>query len=375
MSGSIKIRIEGLNSSKIVNQIIDHGIFLKNIKEKSKYIIFEIDQRDENEFKNVCKRFHKRFDVLSKNSFVEVIKRTKYYFGFVLAIILVSAFVFSFNLYVFDVSVKVSSNVKFDSKKIELLLKEQGVVAGVKKKDIDKLKLQKLILSSDESISACSVKEIGGKLEIEIIPAVLKEEVKKDNIYSKFNAVLTKVDVFAGKTSLKVGDLVKQGDLLIENDNGANGKIFGKVYFSDYLIYNENQQIKEFTGKIFEDKYFEMFDKRLNKCKQINKISNFIEEKCVFYVSKYNFLPLKYVKVYYKEFVYKDIVIKFLEKEKELKEKVYNDVLNKIDERFIDKITNVTYSIISENNLTRLDCFVECEIDLVNDWFLYCIVF
>ena len=34
MSGSIKIRIEGLNSSKIVNQIIDHGIFLKNIKEK-----------------------------------------------------------------------------------------------------------------------------------------------------------------------------------------------------------------------------------------------------------------------------------------------------------------------------------------------------
>lgn len=367
MSGSIKIRIEGLNSSKIVNQIIDHGIFLKNIKEKSKYIIFEIDQRDENEFKNVCKRFHKRFDVLSKNSFVEVIKRAKYYFGFVFAIILVSAFVFSFNLYVFDVSVKVSSNVKFDSKKIELLLKEQGVVAGVKKKDIDKLKLQKLILSSDESISACSVKEIGGKLEIEIIPAVLKEEVKRDNIYSKFNAVLTKVDVFAGKTSLKVGDLVKQGDLLIENDNGANGKIFGKVYFSDYLIYNENQQIKEFTGKIFEDKYFEMFDKRLNKCRQINKISNFIEEKCVFYVSKYNFLPLKCVKVYYKEFVYKDIVIKFLEKEKELKEKVYNDVLNKIDERFIDKITNVTYSIISENNLTRLDCFVECEIDLVND--------
>ena len=29
------------------------------------------------------------------------------------------------------------------------------------------------------------------------------------------------------------------------------------------------------------------------------------------------------------------------------------------------KITNVSYSIVSENNLTRIDCFIECEIELI----------
>lgn len=366
MSESIKIKIDRLNSSKIVNHLVENGVFLKNIKEKSKYIIFEIDKRDEVSFKNICKKYHKRFEILEKNSFIKLIKKTRYYFGFILASVLVSAFVFSFNLYIYDVSVKVSSDVKFDTTKIENLLKDNGVVAGVKKSEIDKKLIQKLIVSSDENVSGCSVKQVGGKLEIIVLPAVFKEEISKENIYSKFNAVLTKVDVFAGKTSLKEGDLVKQGDLLIENDNGARGEIIGKVYFSDYLIYNENQQIREFTGNEIIKTNFELLGKSLNKRKENIKYSNYIEENCAFYVSKYNFLPLKCVKIKYREFIYKDVVIKFSEKENELKDEIYNDVLNKLDDRFKDKITRVTYSIVSENNLTRLDCFIECEIDLVN---------
>ena len=47
-------------------------------------------------------------------------------------------------------------------------------------------------------------------------------------------------------------------DVLIENKNGASGKIIGKVYFSDYLIYNENQVVKEFTGRVIEKSKIEM---------------------------------------------------------------------------------------------------------------------
>lgn len=369
MSSSLKVKIEGLNSNKILNALIEDGVFLKNVKEKRKFVVFEIDERYEFVLKNTCKKFHKRYEMLSKNGVLRTLKRVRFYYGFILAVVLVSVFIFSFNLYIFEVNVKVSTNVEYDTKKLESLLKEEGVVAGIKKTDFDKQKLQHLIMSSDENIAGCSVKNFGGKLEIEIIPAIIKESVSKDDIYSNFNAVLTKVDVFAGKTSLKVGDLVRQGDLLIKNDNGAKGEILGKVYFSDYLIYNENQQVKEFTGNVFEEKYFEVFGKRLNKIKQFNKISNFIEEKCVFYVSKYNFLPLRCVNVKYREFVYKDVVVKFSEKEKELKEKLYCDIMKTLDESIVQKITKVTYSIVTENNLTRLDCFVECEIDLVNGWF------
>lgn len=366
MNGTLKIKIEGLNASKVINKLIDSGIYLKNIREKYKFIVFEIDERDEKEFKEVCKKLHKRYEVLSKNNLCELIKRSRFYFGFLMSFVLIFSLVFSFNLFVHQIDLKVSNNVSFDVTKVEKLLKEEGVVSGMKKKDINKLELQNLIVASDESVAGCSIKQIGGKLEIEIIPAVLKDEVKKGNLYSNYNAVVSGINVFAGKTSLKIGDLVKKGDLLIENDNGAIGEVFGKVYFSDCLIYNENQKVKEYTGNVIEGLDFVLFGKNLNKRKQNIKFLNFTEENCVFYVSKYNFLPLKLVKTKYREFNYKDVVIRFSEKENELKEKLYSEVFNKLDKKFKDKITNVTYSVVTENNLTRLDCFIECEINLVS---------
>jgi hypothetical protein len=259
----------------------------------------------------------------------------------------------------------VSQNKKFDLTKVETLLKENGIFAGMKKSDLEISKLQNLIVMLNDDVSGCSVKKNGGRLEIEIQPAVMKENVLKENIYSKYNAVITNVEVFAGKSNLKAGDLVKQGDLLIENDNGASGKITGKVYFSDYLIYNENQVVKEFTGRVIEKTGFEILNKTLSKSVKINDFSNYIEEKCVFCVSKNNFIPVNLVKFVYREFEYKETKIAFELMENDLKEKIYKVVYDKIDAKNKDKITNVSYSIVSENNLTRLDCFVECEIDLV----------
>ena len=249
MIGTIKVKIEGLNFGKIVNALVDEGVYLKNLKEKQKYVVFEIREEDEKKFLLICKKYHKKFEVLSRKGIVNFFKRLRYYFGFLVSMCLIVAFLFSFNLFVFDVKLIVSGNSDFDLKKVEKLLIDEGVVAGVKKKDIDAIKLQNLIVLSQENISACSVIKKGGVLEIVVYPGILKNEVTRENLYSKYDAVITKLDVFAGKTNLKVGDLIKKGDLIIESDNGASGKVSGKVYYSNYIIYNENQFIKEFTGR------------------------------------------------------------------------------------------------------------------------------
>lgn len=365
MIGTIKIKIQGLNFGKIINSLIDSGVYLKNLKQKQKYVVFEISEKDETAFKNICKKYHKHYEVLSKNNLVNLLKRARFYFGFIVSFCLIFAFVFSFNLYVFEVNLTIAENKTFDLTKVENLLKENGIVDGMKKKDLEISSLQKLIISSNENISGCSIKEIGGRLEIEIQPAVMKESVSNENIYSNFDAVITSVEIFSGKSTLKPGDLVRKGDLLIENDNGASGKIIGKVYYSDYLIYNENQVVKDFTGRIVEKTRFEVVNKMLSKSIKISEFSNYIEEKCVFCVSKNNFLPINLVKFIYREFEYKETKIPFELVEEEFKEKIYRMVYDKIDLDKKDKITNVSYSIVSENNLTRLDCFVECELNLI----------
>lgn len=367
MIGSIKIKIEGLNSGKIINALIDNGIVIKNLKEKYKYVIFELDVRDEKKFDSICRKYHKRYEVVSKSNLINLLKRTKNYFGFLFALILVVVFVFSFNLYIYEVKLMVSSDNDFDLTNIERLLKENGIVAGMRKDELEKSKLQQLIISSQDNVSGCMVKNDGGKLEIVIYPGVLKEDVSKENVYSKFEAIISKVNIFAGKSSLKEGDFVRVDDLLIENDNGAKGEIFGKVYFSDYLIFNENQVIKEFTGNQKEITEISIFGKYLFKNKNFTDFTNYIEEKCVFSASKNTFLPICLEKKIYKEFIYKETKVEFSTVKEELKKELYSNVLDKIELKYRDNISNITYSVVREDNLIRIDCFVECEINLV-EW-------
>ena len=366
MIGTIKIKLEGLNSSKIINALVDNGIILKNLKERYRYVTFEIAENSEELFKNICKKYRKRYQIISKNNFINLIKRMKNYFGFLVSICLIVAFIFSFNLYIFRVDLSVLSNNEFDISGVENLIKQKGVVAGMRKNELNISSLQQMIIASQENISGCTIKQNGGFLEVVIYPGVLKENVAMENVYSKYNAVITKVDVYAGRTNLRVGDFVKKGDLLIENDNGAKGNILGKVYFSDFLIFNENQMVKEFTGNEICKTNISLFEKYIFNTNKNNDFLNYIEENCVFSVSKNTFLPIDFVKTTYKEFIYKEAKVDFLTVQDKLKEEIFNAALNKIEDRFKDKITNTTYSVVREDNLIRLDCFIECEIDLIS---------
>ena len=103
MIGTIKIKIECLNSSKIINTLVDNGVFLKNLKERYKYIVFEIDERDEEKFRMICKKHHKHFDVISKNNIFRLVKKSRFYFGCCVALSLVVSFVYCFNVFAYSV--------------------------------------------------------------------------------------------------------------------------------------------------------------------------------------------------------------------------------------------------------------------------------
>ena len=66
MIGSVKVKIDGLNSGKIVNALVDNGVLIKNLVQKTKTSIFEIDARDEERLKTICKRYRKKYNILSK---------------------------------------------------------------------------------------------------------------------------------------------------------------------------------------------------------------------------------------------------------------------------------------------------------------------
>ena len=75
------------------------------------------------------------------------------------------------------------------------------------------------------------------------------------------------------------------------------------------------------------------------------------------------FLPISLKYTTYSEFELVDEKIAFERVEQDLKTKLYESIKGKIPAD--GNVTNVTFSVVKENNLTRLDCFVECEMDLL----------
>lgn len=364
MLKKIKVVLFGLNLNAVINEIVKNGINVYDLQIKRNKIAFFTKYEYISKVELICKKYHKNYKIIQINPIKRLFSFIPKCFGFVMAMVVSLSFLLSYNMYVFDVKVSCESSQNFDLESIRKTLENDGIISGMNRRDVSVDKIQKLIISSHENISGCLVKNNGGIIDIVVYPSLQKDEVLADNLYSKYNAKIKSVEVFSGIAKVKAGDVVQVGDMLIENDNGASGKIVAEVLFEDYLIYNENQTIEKLTGKTESRQHVLLFNKKLFKPSEKVNFVNYKEENCVFYISKNMFLPISFNRVTYKETSLEDIVIPFSEKEDELKLSLKNELLKKIDDSFV--INNISYSVVTEENLTRLDCFVSVDLNLAD---------
>ncbi len=361
MKEEVCVKISGMNLTRIIDKLIAKNILIKDLKSNSKYIKFVISSSDLTELNKICKIEHKYYEIIYKNGFRQVLSKVPYLLGVFLSIVIILSYFISINSYVFDVNVTYSSNLNYDINNVNKFLFDKGIVTGMKRNKYSTREIQQMILVNFDDVSGCSVKIVGGKLNIVVYPAT-KQEVVVSDIISKHDAVITKINVFAGESEFKVGDIVKAGDLLIKNTNGASGEIEGKVYYNASIIYNENQQYLERTGNKYVVRNIVLFNKlKLNHGKK-PIFNNFETEICDFYLYDQYLVPIKIQEITYYEMSVKERIVPFKDVEDKILNDAYNDALRKVED--ITKISNVTYSIVTEENYTRVDCFIETIINL-----------
>lgn len=357
------VKITGLNLTRIIDKLVQNGVCAENVKLKTNVLKFKIHEKDLKYLKKVCRTEHKIYKIIYTGGLKNIVTRIPYFFGFVLALIISVSYLFSFDIFIHTVNVDCVSESPYDLNEVEQLLIDNNVKAGVKKTDIDIHELEKLINLKIDDISNCVVEMIGGSLNIAIYPAKLKAEINKENLYSNYNGVITKIECNQGKTKCKIGDVVKVGDLLIESCDGANGKIFAKVYFVETKIYNQKQIKKQKTGRSEIFNNYKICKINLNKMQKQCSFSEYLIEKCDFCLNDKFFIPITCEQIKFYEVELLEEIIPFEFVENDIKNELMNDVKRKIGE---DKqINNVTYSVVSEGDFTRVDCYAECEIDIL----------
>lgn len=361
--GSVRVKISGLNLQRLITKLVDKNIMLNDLVIKNKSIKFSISESDIDRLNKICKAEHKYYVIINHNGIKNFIFKIPYFIGSLVAIIISFVYLYSFNKFIFNVNVSVESELYYDLTRVNSLLAENKILSGISKDKVSNKDIEKLILLNLDDVAGCTVKLDGGNLNISIFPAVVKNENVKFDIKSKYNAVIVEAEAYSGELSVKVGDTVQKGDVLIKNNNGASGKVEGKVYFISTYIYNENQQYSEKTGNVYKVRdlnFMHLFDvKGKNMC----PFSNFIVEKCDFYISPNYLIPITVKENVYYEVELKNKIVPFEEVETDVLNSVYNEALKQVSDK--SKITNVSYSVVKEGPYTRADCFIETIVSLI----------
>ena len=295
-----KLKVKGLNQEKYINKII------KDIK------IYDYDRISKDEFVFGIEysdlKKTKKFLVENNFEIIEIKKMGfyKHFLNFFSSIGLIIGFSLSLVLIFFqNIYIKnyqVIGNESLSTKEIVRFIKDNF---NSNKNKIDIKTVEIALTNEFKDISYASVIIKGQTLVINIKEKLLPNEIYGDfsPLIAHFDGKITKVELVSGTLNIKVGDIVKKGDILVspfiidsQGENKeveANAKIYAETWNIGIVEYFDNYYETTRTGKRIENSEITLFGLEIYKNTKENKFKLFEEESYTQDLNKNIILPFK----------------------------------------------------------------------------------
>ena len=354
LQGFLRITIEGYYIERFINICKNKKIAIWNLKRNSN-ITLSLNVRIK-EFKQICKIAKKtgcKLKIKNKKGLPFLLHKYKKRKIFIILLIIVLLIIGISSNFVWNVDILVEDNKELTNIKEDL--ENAGLKTGLLKSKIDTKEIINKIRLERKDIAWIGIELKGTNAIVRIVKADKKPEIVDENEYcniiSNKTGAITKISVQEGTANVKVGDTIREGDILV---NGwVEGKFTGiryvhsKAEIEAKVWYTKNKKIsyvtteKQYTGNE-ENKYSIKFGKfQINFPKKYSKfkIYDTIETENKIRLFSDFYLPISIIKTTYKEQeeitkTYtveeaKNIGIKELEEEldKEIENK--NNIVNK----------------------------------------------
>lgn len=371
-TGYVKIKVEGLFLERFINICVSKKILLMDIKrEKSTIMYANVGIADYKKLKQVARKTKSKIKIQRKKGLPFTIKkyRKRKIFGILFVVILTLLIVSSNYIW----NIEISGNVKITNQEILQSLEESGLKVGLSKNDIDINAVISKIRLDREDIAWIGITVKGTNAIVKIKEAAKAPEVidenKFCNIVANKTGMITKINVQNGTANVKVGDIVEEGDILV---NGyLEGKYTGtryvhgaatveaKIWYTKKEKAMLKQQIPVQTGNE-EKKYSIKFKKnQINLFKTLSKFEKYDtinENKKIILFSNF-YLPIEVVKITNKEYVLQDVTYTNEEQTQILTEKLKKELLEEIGEQ--KNIVNVNVNTYSQDEAVEVEVTYE----------------
>lgn len=364
-----RFHIKSLNQEKLFNSIYKD------------FSISKIERKSENEVCFSCAfSEHKKLKKLLEDKNIEILSLKHFgilsnfskicsSIGGILAVVLIIIFFSVQSQFIWQYEVLGVNEL--DKKEVVSFIKENF---NKKKSTLKTREVEISLLNNFDEISFVSCMVKGQTLVVNI-----KEKLLPDEKYGQFkpiisdkNAKITHIDLVSGTLKVKVGDVVKAGDVLVEpytiDSSGELMKVEAKAKFvAD--VYNEGSSdhydsfVETYrTGEFCEESVVTLFGLEIYKFKTENRFEKFEVEHEESDLSNNNILPFKLKKTKFfeiKERVvqtdFEDVKNEYIEKARANALKNCGDCDNIIDEyytlRHLSGVTIVSYCIVTQEEI------------------------
>ena len=350
----VKIKVEGLFLERFINICVSKKILLMDIKrEKSTIMYANVGIADYKKLKQVARK------TKSKRKIFGIL------FVVILALLIVSS------NYIWNI--EISGNVKITNQEILQSLEESGLKVGLSKNDIDINAVISKIRLDREDIAWIGITVKGTNAIVKIKEAAKAPEVidenKFCNIVANKTGMITKINVQNGTANVKVGDIVEEGDILV---NGyLEGKYTGtryvhgaatveaKIWYTKKEKAMLKQQIPVQTGNEEKKYSIKLKKNQINLFKTLSKFEKYDtinENKKIILFSNF-YLPIEVVKITNKEYVLQDVTYTNEEQTQILTEKLKKELLKEIGEQ--KNIVNVNVNTYSQDEAVEVEVTYE----------------
>lgn len=369
LTGYVSISVEGYYIERFINICISEDILLWNIKrEKSSFLYANIGIKNFKKLKDIARKTKCRIELKEKKGIPFLLHRYKKRKIFLILLILLVILIYSASNFVWNI--EVIGNETISSEELIQNLNENGLKIGRLKSKVDTKDIINNIRLEREDIAWMGIELDGTNAKVNIVESSPKPDIIDEdeycNIVSEKVGVITKIVPQNGTALVKVGDIVKEGSILIggwlegkytgTRYVHSNGDVQAKVWYSKREKMELGTAVKKETGN--EEKkyaiYFNNFKINLGKSiPNFEKYDTISEKKKLKLFSNF-YLPIEIEKNLYKEVNLEEIQYE--------KEEAVQILTEKLENELSTEIQNTQNIVNKQVNEYQQDGYVEVEV-------------
>ncbi|MDO4743799.1 MAG: sporulation protein YqfD [Clostridia bacterium] len=259
LRGGVTIEAEGGFLERFLNICMRRGVFLSDVKRvNDQKITAKMGIKGFKEIRPIAKKTRTRVRISNRSGMPFLLHRYRKRRVVLVGIVLFFGILWYLSTHIMGIDI--TGNERISAAEIETELKNFGVYRGALVSAVEPKLVQNKMMTRFDDIAWIGVNLKGSRAYIEVRERLdTKKSVDRDvpcNIVASHDGVIKGLEVRAGQTMVKLGDMVEKGDLLVSGamDSGVVGIRYahsdGSVY-AETLYKKVREYPLEFTEKVY----------------------------------------------------------------------------------------------------------------------------